>query len=200
MNPLLLAGIVSAASAGMSAIANYQGAKAEAAAAGQNAEIARDNAARVRRDAAMAEEAKRVEARKALGRAAAAGAQSGVAGGGLGAGSIAGILGQSSREYELDALNIRYGGESEAHANLVQASQFDAERKAALQRAKGAIVTGVLGTASAALSGYADYKASVVARKTMQPTIGAPKPASSAPRPRATYRRHYSTLPSYGGR
>lgn len=176
-----------AASAGSSLMQNvsaYQQGQAESSAAGANAQIARDNAARARLDAGMAEEAQRREARKVLGRMAAAGSQSGAAGGGPGQGSFGAVINQSSKEAELDALNIRYGGETEAGASLTQAAQFDMERKAAKQRAKMGLITGVMGAASAGLSGYSNYRVQSAGRAYGSPSpMSRPKVGGAKPRP-----------------
>lgn len=155
-------------------VQSYNQGIAESQAAEANAKIAGENAARARLDAAAAEEAQRREARKALGRSAAAASQSGAAGGGPGQGSFGASLTQSAREAELDALNIRYGGETEAGASLTEQAMFKAEQRAAVQRAKGGLMSGVLGAASAGLSGYADYKVGAAQRRAR---------AQSAPRP-----------------
>ena len=183
---------VQMASSAVEGIQGYQQGQQEAAVAGQNAQIARDNAARARMDAGLAEEAQRRESRKTLGRAAAAGAQSGTAGAGPGQGSLGALNAQSANEAELDALNIRYGGETEAHADLTQAAQFDFDRKAAKQRARGAVISGLLGTAAAGLSGYSDYRRS---------TGGGARTTIARPTPPRTSRTHYTQLPrTYGGR
>ena len=173
----------------------YNQGKYEADVAGQNAKIAVDNAARARLDASMAEEAHMRQLRKELGRAAASASQSGVAAGGPGVGSYGAINSQSAREGMLDALNIRYGGETEAHAHEVEAVQFRAERKAAIQRAKGGLLTGVLGAGASALSGYGDYR---VARQQMANMKTTPATAPRTVSAATTRRRHYSTLPRPG--
>lgn len=195
-DPITWMTIASVASAGVQAVQGYQQGQAEAAMAGQNAQIARDNAARARLDGAMAEEAQRREARKALGRSAAAASQSGGAAGGPNTGSYGALLTQSSREAELDALNIRYGAESEAHGNLVQAAQFDMERKAAKQRARGAVVSGILGMASAGLSGYSDYRVAKAGRVYR----GSTRPGTSKPRPVRATTQNAPLIKPYGGR
>jgi len=159
---------VNVASQAASGLQEYQQGMQDAAVAGQNAQIATDNAARARLDASRAEEAQRVQSRKAMGRAWAASAQSGAAGSGPGQGSFGALNTQSGKDAELDALNIRYDGEMEAFGDLTQAAQFRAERKAAKQRARGGLISGVLGSASAALSGSADYRS----QNSMRPTTG----------------------------
>lgn len=175
---LLLATVASAGSQLVGGIQAYQQGRYEADVAQTNAKIATDNAARARLDASRAEEAQRREARKVLGRAAAASSQSGAAGSGPGQGSFGALNTQSAKEAELDALNIRYGGEMEAFGNESQAAMFRAERKAALQRATGGLITGVLGAASAGLSGYSDYKGY---RRTQTRTPAGTRPKSRIP-------------------
>lgn len=158
----------------------YQQGKYEAAVAGQNADISRDNAARARRDADLAEEAKRGEVRKSLGRSAAAAAQSGAAGSGPGQGSIGLVLNQAAKEGELDALNIRYGGDTERQTHLMEEAQYRAEQRAAKRRAKAAAISGILGSAAATLSGsasYGQYQAGVKVRKAQAAYSNYGKPA-----------------------
>lgn len=168
----IAAAAASTASQAVQGIQGYQQGMYEAAVADQNAKIAEGNAARARLDAARAEEAQRTEARQSLGRSAAAYAQGGAAGGGLGAGSGFRVIDQGAKAAELDALNIRYGGETEAFADLTQAAQFKAERSAAKKRARGALMSGLLGSAASALSGAADYRGA-----RAQQRYGRPSPA-----------------------
>ncbi len=172
---LLLASAASAAANLAAGVQAYQQGRYEAQVAGTNARIATENAARARQDAARAEEAHRREARKALGRAAAASSQSGAAGGGPGQGSFGAVNTQSAREAELDALNIRYGGEMEAYGNLTEAALYRAERKAALTRAKGGLITGILGAGAAGLSGVSDYR-------SYRQSVALRRPSTASPR------------------
>ena len=171
--------VASAGSQLIGGIQEYQQGNMDAAVAGQNAQIAKDNAARARMDASRAEEAQRTQSRKAMGRAWAASAQSGAAGSGPGQGSFGALNTQSAKEAELDALNIRYDGEMQAFGDLNQAAQFKAEQKAARQRARGGLITGVLGAAAAGLSGSADYRARNGGART--PTGTSKKPSSTRP-------------------
>lgn len=158
--------VVSATSHVVGGIQEYNQGRYEADVAKQNATIARDNAARARLDSDRAEEAQRRQLRKDMGRAWAAASQSGAAGSGPGQGSFGALNTQSAREGELDALNIRYAGDTERHASLVEEAQFRAERKAAIQRAKGGLMSGILGAGSTLLSGRADYMRGTGARST----------------------------------
>lgn len=157
---MIAATAMSATSKLVEGVQSYQQGRYEADVAGQNANIAKENAARARLDSDRAEEAQRRQLRKDMGRAWAASSQSGAAGSGPGAGSFGAINSQSAKEGELDALNIRYAGDTERHASLVQEAQFRSERKAAIQRARGGLLSGVMGAASTALSGRADYNRS----------------------------------------
>jgi len=195
MNP----GTASLFAAGFQVVGNllqgeqgYAQGRNEAAIAEANAKTARENAARARRDAALAEEAQRREARKSLGRSAAAIAQSGAAGAGLGQGSAGAVLKQASTEAELDALNIRYSGEQEAQGHLTEAAQFDMERKAALQRAKGARLSGIFGAATAGLSGFANYRGAEARQKARTRTTPKAAPKASSPGGRARVRAYGS--------
>lgn len=160
-------------------VQEYQQGRYEAEVAKSNMNVALENASRSRIEAGLAEEAKRREARMELGRAAAAGAQSGVAGGGLGVGSVGAVLSQSARMGELDALNIRYAGLTEGAAHEAQAAQFKMERRAAIQRARGGLVSGVLGSATKVLmapqSNYApNVRPSVTQAPMQRPRAAAP--------------------------
>ena len=150
---LLLATVAQGASSVVEGYQGYQQGKMDAQVAGQNAAISRDNARLARLQGAAAEEAKRREIRASLGRSAAAIAQ---AGGGT-QGTAGKLLSQSAAEGELDALNIRYGADSDARASEQEARNYDLERYAAKRRAKGAVISGLIGAGSSALSGYAQY-------------------------------------------
>lgn len=160
--------------------------------AAANEKNASENASRARQDAALAEEAQRRQARKSLGRSAAAAAQSGVSGGGLGGGSTGALLKQAATEAELDALNIRYGGQLEARDHEVEQAQYNLERRVAFQQASGGMLSGLLGAGAAGLSGYADYKGSSARTKYSRPSTtssGTKKTASLRGAPIGTSQR-----------
>lgn len=125
----------------------------------QNAALSREEAKRSRQEAGLAEEAHRRVIRQELGAAFAASAQSGARGGG--GTSADRMLKQSATLAELDALNIRYGGELEAGAHAMDAANFDYEAKAARARAKAARTSVIYGTAGSMLSGAAAYGTSM---------------------------------------
>lgn len=102
----------------------------------QNAALSREEAARVRKQADLAEEAQRRVIVEDLGRAFTAAAQSGARGGGET--TIDAMLKQSATLAELDALNIRYGGDLERNAYLTDAANYDLEANLA-HKSAGAI-------------------------------------------------------------
>ncbi|MGE0533142.1 MAG: hypothetical protein AB7P35_17675 [Hyphomonadaceae bacterium] len=207
MDPGTLALLATAASVGSSVVQGLQAygqGKHEAEIAGMNAKTADENARRARLDAALEEEAQRRALRMELGRAASASAQSGAQGGGMGKGSYAALNTQSARLGELDALNIRYAGETRAHASEVEAAQFRAERKAALMRAKSGLISGVLGAASAGLSGVSNYGGKAPRTAPRGTKIGkarTPSPGGvGVRRPSPGPKRHRTTPGYYGAR
>jgi hypothetical protein len=117
--------------------------------------------------------------KQSIGRSAASIAQAGI--GSPGQGSAGAALNQASTAGELDALNIRYGGETQATNNLNEALQYDAEQRAAKRRAKGAVVSGLIGMGTAALSGAASYGNYKAGQKVISAS-GAPKQGYSGPR------------------
>jgi hypothetical protein len=158
----------------------FQQEHANAATSGQNAEIERQNARRVRFDAAAEEERQRRETRKDLGRSAATISQAGI--GPPGTGSAGMALAQSAAEAELSALNIRYGGETEGQAYEARAGQHETDRRAALRRARAAKRSGIIGAASEALQGYSNYRGAS-ARKADRAKKRAPAPKRGVPQP-----------------
>lgn len=138
-----------------SSAAEYGQERSNALIYAQNAESARQDAKRVRQETSLAEEALRRTIRQDLGAAFAAAAQSGARGGG---GTTADAqLGQSAKLAELDALNIRYGGELEAQALETDARNLDYEAKGASERAKYAKKRVQYGTIGQLLGGAAAY-------------------------------------------
>lgn len=103
-----------------------------------NARLLEDQARAARSAAARDEETQRREARIALGRQAAAVAE---AGGGSG-GSAGALLEQSAVFAELDALNIRYGGELRAKGLLAESMSMRQRARSAGLLAGGQLLTG----------------------------------------------------------
>lgn len=152
-------------------------AKAEGQAAQYNAGIARQNAATSRAEAASAEWAKRQQSRAELGAASATIAQAGIGSGG----SASAALTQGVRASELDALNIRYGGETKAQGLESEATMSDAQALAAKRRAASARTSGYLGAATAVMQGGANYMTGSATRKLAGAQLAALKKGQSVP-------------------
>jgi hypothetical protein len=147
--PFVMAAVsaVSALSAGAAQSQQY---KAQAQADQYNALVARQRSSATLSAANQQEEQQRRGARLASGERRAAISQSGT---GLG-GSNADVDRQSEVLAELDALNIRYEGQSESTGLLNQANLDDFQAAANKKAAKSAMARGYLGAASSALSSY----------------------------------------------
>lgn len=147
--PLMIAGGV------MGAMGQYQQGRQEeqnlknqARLANRNALAAEQQARVARQQAGREEETLRKQARRQIGQQSAAIAQSGI-----GFGGTAGLLQEDSAlQAELDALNIRYGGELEASSLLDQAKMSRYEGKILKQNAKQAKRAGIMGAATSLLS------------------------------------------------
>jgi hypothetical protein len=158
----------------------YAQGRHEEAVAYENSRLATQNAAQVRLAGQVAEQAKRREIRKSLGRTAAASSQAGV--GGPGYGSSFDVIKQASTEGELDAMNVRYGHETEAYSSELEALQQKQIAQAARRKARGARTAGYINAASAFFSGAANY--SQMQRTRIPPTQRTPSPKPyGKPRP-----------------
>jgi hypothetical protein len=144
-------GAVSAAGAMASANAQSNQAKSAANAAGYNAEVDRQKADVALQQAGANEEATRRRSAMVLGQAAAGLAQNGT---GLD-GSGLGLYEQSAQSAELDALNIRYGGQMQSQGFQAQRGLDLYSQKVQNSNASAAMSAGWLNAGSAALSGYA---------------------------------------------
>jgi hypothetical protein len=133
--------------------AEYQQGYYESGIAEENARRATQSAEQIRQAGNQAEQAKRREIRRSLGRTAAAMAQSGTGSGG----SNALLLKQASTEGEMDALNLRYGYQSDAYSQDLEALNQKAAAQAARRRARGAKRAGIMNAASSALGGFSNY-------------------------------------------
>lgn len=127
--------------------AQYRGA---AAAENYNAAVARQRAEVTRSIFGQREEQFRRSSRLELARQTAAGVESGL-------GLDADLERQSSVLAELDALNVRYEGELQAHGFESEArlSKFNARNYRRLS--KDTIAAGYIGAAGEILGGYGDY-------------------------------------------
>lgn len=155
--------------------AGYAQGRAEEAAALENARRAEQNAAQIRLAGQSAEEAKRREIRRSLGRSAASISQAGI--GGPGYGSAGALLKQGSAEGEMDALNLRYGYQSDAYGQDLEALNQKAAAVSARRRARGARTAGYINAASAALNGFSNYSGIKAQRDALKPkTYSSPGP------------------------
>lgn len=122
--------------------------KTQSRLAQRDAQLLRGQARLARQQAGAEEEAQRRDAARFLGTQRAAVGQSGI-----GFGGTAGqLLEDSAVQSELDALNIRYGGELQATDLLNQAGNEDARAKVLKQNAKAAKRAGLMGAATSLLS------------------------------------------------
>lgn len=175
---LIASTALQAGSSIMEGNAGYSQGMYESGVAAENARRSRESAANIRLAGQMAEEAKRREIRKSLGRSAAAISQAGI--GGPGYGSAGAALKQASVEGELDALNLRYGYQSDAYGQEVEALNYDAEAQAARRRARYARKAGFMNAAGDIFGGYANYSGAKAQRRAMRPS-----PVSTGRRPRS---------------
>lgn len=147
--PFIMAGL-SAYSAIQQGNAQAAAANQQAATAARNQKLLEEQARTARQQAGAEEESQRREARRQLGRQSAAIGQAGI-----GFGGTAGLLQEDSAiQAELDALNIRYGGEKQAESLLNQ-SQFAGNEASILRgNAKQAQRAGLIGAGTSLLSAY----------------------------------------------
>lgn len=149
------AAIALIASAAASAYGSYsqgqqqaQNYKAQAAVAARNAMLQRQQARTARQQAGAEEEAQRRQAAQFLGTQRAAIGQSGIGYGG----SAGQLIEDSAIQAELDALNIRYGGEQQAQGLLEQARSSELESGLLRANAKQARAAGAMGAGTSLLS------------------------------------------------
>lgn len=143
--------------AGMSAYSAYSQGQAQAAAANQQAAAARraqdlqiQQARVARQQAGAEEEATRRAAREQLATQRAAIGQAGI-----GYGGTAGLLQEDSAlQAELDAMNIRYGGEMQGLGLLNQASASGEEARIQKNNASKAKMAGLVGAGTSLLGSY----------------------------------------------
>lgn len=151
--PVIMA-VVGAAGAVVSANAQANSAKSAANAAAYNAEVDQQKATVAQQQAGANELAQRRRSAMALGEAAAGLAENGT---GLSGSGLASYQ-QSASNAELDALNIRYGGQVQAQGLAAQTGLDLYSQKVQNSNANAAMTGGVLSAGSAALSGYTSGK------------------------------------------
>lgn len=135
--------------------AEYSQAMGESQVAAENARRAKMSAANIRLVGQVAEEAKRREIRRSLGRTAAAMSQNGTGGPSSSTNQL--LMKQVSGEAEFDARSIRYDAQTDAYNTELQAANYEAESRAAKRRARGAKIGTFINVASAVLNGYSSY-------------------------------------------
>jgi hypothetical protein len=142
MTGIEIAAVATAASAAIGAVGAIQQGNAQAAAANYNAQLQEREARQRSREANLAEEAQRRRSRQQLGRQRAQLAESGIGFGEMGQSLIA----DSAKFAELDALNIRYEGETMRRGLLAGAglSRFDGKnaRRSSRFTAAGTLLSG----------------------------------------------------------
>ncbi len=160
-DPVTLLAVTAAASsalgiAGAVTSANAQAASQQSAAnaSDYNAEVDRQKAAVASQQGNANEEAQRRSAALAMGKQAAATAQSGVD---LSSGSALDLYKQSATNAELDALNIRYGAQLQAQGFQQQGTLDTLSAQQARSNASSAMTAGYLNAGAAALSSYGSY-------------------------------------------
>ena len=150
----LAAAAVSAVSSIQQGNAQAANLKSEAAANTRNADIQRENAARVSREAGVREDNLRRQQAQFFGRQRAGQAESGT---GLGTGTNLDVAEQDMNEAELDALTVRYEGASERRAYLSDANALDFQAKVNRSNASSARKSGYLNAFGSMLGGVGRY-------------------------------------------
>lgn len=126
--------------AALTATSQLMGVAQQRAVAGAQAENLTEQARATALEAGAAEEAKRRETRRAMGETRAAGAEMGL----LESGSFQDAYSQAATMAELDALNIRYSGETKRQGLLAEAKLTKASKPSWAQ--------GLIGAGASALS------------------------------------------------
>jgi len=150
---IIAATAVSAIGAVDSANAQADNARAQAQAAQTNSTIAQQNAHNTLLVTDANEEEQRRKSAMQLGEQRAGLLQAGIGA----AGSASDVIGQSTANAELDALNIRYQGQLQANNYANQSLMDDAQAGAANQSAHNDVQAGYIGAASSLLSGASKY-------------------------------------------
>lgn len=128
--------------------------KSQAAAQEYNAAVQRNNAIRASREASIREDRTRRQAAQFLGRQRAAIAESGT---GLGSGSAFDIQEDSEIQAELDALTVRYEGETERESLLQQSTLSTFGAQSSRANARSAKQSGQLKALGTVLGGVGRY-------------------------------------------
>lgn len=150
---IIASSVIGAVGAIQSANAQADNYHAQAQAAQNNATIAQQNAHNTFLVADANEEAQRRKSAMQLGEQ-----RAGLLQAGIGAtGSASDVIGQSTSNTELDALNIRYQGRLQAGNYANQSLMDNAQSVASNQSAHNAIESGYIGAATSLLGGAGKY-------------------------------------------
>lgn len=155
--PLIVAGATAAMGAATSIMSGMQQAgqaNAQAQAAGNEATIAQQQA-RTAQQVAAAQEGTQLQKNAQIeGTQLAAIAQSGT---GVTSGSAQSVMRQTAINDQLDALNIRYQGQLQAHDYTVQAQEAQTAQGIYKSNARNAMLSGYMGAGKALLGTGTDY-------------------------------------------
>lgn len=158
MEPVEWAMIASATMAAVGSISQANATKqqmnSQADAANYNSIVANQNADTALQAASANEEAQRRKSAVALGQQRAGLAESGI---GLNSGTATDLTEQSALNAEMDALNIRYAGQTQAQAYKTQSALDVQAAQQAKANASSAMTSGYLSAGATALSGYGKY-------------------------------------------
>lgn len=157
MDPITAVAIgsaISAVGAISQAKATQQQMNSQADAANYNAIVANQNADTALQASSANEEAQRRKSAVAMGTQRAGLAESGI---GLNSGTATDLTEQSALNAEMDALNIRYAGQTQAQAYKTQSALDVQAAQQAKANASSAMTSGYLTAGATALSGYGKY-------------------------------------------
>ena len=127
--------------------------RSQAAADTYNAQVTRDNAARTSHEFSLREDNLRRQQAQFLGRQRAGFAEAGIGTGG----SAADVMEEDTVSSSLDALTLRYEGQTQRTAMLNQANLFDMQAAGANANAKQARKAGYIGALGSVLGGVGRY-------------------------------------------
>ena len=157
MDPMTIMMVATAVTAvGSIASGNAAAAQQESAAnaANYNAQVNENNAQTALQSANANEEAQRRKSAQQLGQQRAGLAENGI---GLDSGTATDLTEQSAMNAEMDALNIRYQGKTQAQAYKSGAALDRMQASQAMSNASAARTSGYLTAGASALSGYGRY-------------------------------------------
>lgn len=154
MTAMMIGSAMAAASSISQAQAAKQQYQSQADAANYNATVANQNAETALQASSANEEAQRRKSAQDMGHLRAGLAENGI---GLDSGTATDLTEQSALNAEMDALNIRYQGQTQARAYKTQSALDTQAANQARSNASAAMTQGYLSAGSAALTGYGRY-------------------------------------------